>query len=119
MKRARGLKDLVIDAVEHGSRAVEKVQIETAKVPFDLLEKITPLKVPVAGVRLVYNTSISNVHGMIRLITKVTGDTVDAVLEGIRPAGAEGAAVATTGEKAAAPAEKAAGPETRASAKPA
>ena len=27
MKRWRGLKSLVVDAVEHGSRAVEKIQI--------------------------------------------------------------------------------------------
>ena len=40
MKRWRGLKSLVVDAVEHGSRAVEKIQIETMKLPFALLEQV-------------------------------------------------------------------------------
>lgn len=85
MKRVRGLKSLVQAAVEHGSRAVEKVQIEMAKTPFDILEKVPPLKVPAAGVRLVYNTSVSTTHGMIRLVNKVVGDTLDVVLDTVAP----------------------------------
>ena len=40
MKRWRGLKSLVRDAVEHGSRAIEKVHKETADKPFLILESI-------------------------------------------------------------------------------
>lgn len=89
MKRVRGVKSLVQAAVEHGSRAVEKVQIEMAKTPFDILEKVPPLKVPVAGVRLIYNTSISTTHGMIRLVNKVVGDTLDVVLDSMPPGASE------------------------------
>ncbi len=81
MKRIRGLKSLVQSAVEHGSRAVEKVQIEMAKTPFDILEQVPPLKVPAAGVRLIYNTSVSTTHGVIRLVNKVVGDTLDVVID--------------------------------------
>ena len=81
MKRIRGLKSLVQAAVEHGSRAVEKVQIEMAKTPFDILEQVPPLKVPAAGVRLIYNTSVSTTHGVIRLVNKVVGDTLDVVID--------------------------------------
>lgn len=88
MKRLRGLKSLVVEAVDQGSRAIEKVQIETAKVPFNLAERIPGLKVPASGVRVIYNTGVSNVHGMIRLVNKVAGDTVDAVLDTVdKPAG--------------------------------
>jgi hypothetical protein len=37
MERWRGLKAIVRDSVEHGSRAVERLQKEAAKRPFDLL----------------------------------------------------------------------------------
>jgi hypothetical protein len=83
MKRLRGLKSLVGDAVEHGSRAIERVQIETAKMPFDLVERIPGLEVPAGGVRLLYNTGVSTTHGMIRLVNKVVGDTLDVVLDAV------------------------------------
>lgn len=86
MKRIRGLKSLLQAAVEHGSRAVEAVQIEVAKTPFDLLEKVPPLKLPVAGVRLLYNTGVGTTHTMIRLVNKVVGDTLDVVLDQVAPA---------------------------------
>ncbi len=85
MKRIRGLKSLVQAAVEHGSRAVEAVQIEMAKTPFDLLEKVPPLKLPVAGVRLLYNTGVGTTHTMIRLVNKVVGDTLDVVIDQVGP----------------------------------
>ncbi|MFO0760534.1 MAG: hypothetical protein U0359_28900 [Byssovorax sp.] len=81
MKRWRGLKSLVVDAVEHGSRAVEKVQIETMKLPFSLLEQVDPIKVPVQGIREIHDTAVTGVHGMIRLVNKVVGATLDVVID--------------------------------------
>ena len=81
MDRWRGLKALVVDAVEHGSRAVERIQMETAKTPFDLLEQIPPLAVPVKGIREIHDTAVAGVHGMIRLVNRVTGQTLDLVLD--------------------------------------
>lgn len=81
MKRLRGFKSLVQEAVHQGSRAIERVQIETAKLPFDVVEQIPGLKVPASGVRLIYNTGVSGVHEMIRLVNKVAGDTLDVVLD--------------------------------------
>ncbi|MFO0591019.1 MAG: hypothetical protein U0441_25975 [Polyangiaceae bacterium] len=81
MKRIRGLKSLVIAAVDHGSQAIEKVQLEVAKTPFDLLEQVPNLKLPVAGARLVYNTSVASTHLIIRTVNKVVGDTLDVVLD--------------------------------------
>ena len=81
MQRWRGLKALVVDAVEHGSRAVERIQMETAKKPFDLLEQIPPLEVPVKGIREIHDTAVSGIHGMIRLVNRVTGQTLDLVLD--------------------------------------
>jgi hypothetical protein len=83
MERWRGLKALVQDTVEHGSRAVERLQKEAAKRPFDLLEKIQPLEVPVKGIREIHDTAISGVHGMIRLVNRVAGDTADMILNAV------------------------------------
>ncbi len=81
MQRLRGLRALVTDAVEHGSRAVERVQLETARRPFDILEQIPPIRVPVRGVRVVYDTSVSLVHGAIRLVNRAVGETLDVVID--------------------------------------
>ena len=89
MKRLRGLKDLAIDAVEHGSRSIERVQRDTARLPFDVLEQIPPIAAPVAGVRWVYDLSLSSTHGMIRLVNRVVGVGLDKVIDLVE-AGREG-----------------------------
>ncbi|WP_438021118.1 hypothetical protein WMF18_19490 [Sorangium sp. So ce315] len=80
MERWRGLKDLVQDAVDNGSRAVERLQKHAAKLPFDLLEQIPPISAPVRGIRLVHDTMVSGVHVAIRLVNRVAGHTIDGVL---------------------------------------
>ena len=89
MKKIRGLKSLVQDAVEHGSRAIERVQIDMAKTPFDLLEKIEPIKAPVSGIRLLHNAGVAYTHTMIRLVNKVTGDVLDKVIDAADPGAAQ------------------------------
>lgn len=79
----RGLKALVQDAVDHGSRAVERLQKEVASRPFDLLEQIPQIKTPVRGIREIHDTAVSSVHGMIRLVNRVAGETLDAVLDAV------------------------------------
>jgi hypothetical protein len=86
MERLRGLKSLVIDAVEHGSRAIEKVQKETARRPFALLEAIPPIAVPAKGVHLVHDTAVTATHTMIRVVNKVVGETLDVVLDTVEKA---------------------------------
>jgi hypothetical protein len=83
MKMIRGLKSLVQDAVEHGSRAVERVQLEMAKTPFDILETVEPLKAPVSGIRLIHDASVTYTHGMIRLVNRVAGDVLDKVIDAV------------------------------------
>ena len=81
MNRWRGLKALVVDAVEHGSRAVEHLQKETARRPFEILARIPPLELPVKGIHAIHDASVSGVHGMIRLVNKVVGGTLDVVID--------------------------------------
>lgn len=90
-KRWRGLKSLVQDAVEHGSRGIERVQKEMAATPFAILEQIPPLAVPAKGVHLIHDTAVSGVHGMIRLVNRVVGGTVDVVLDAVEEHSAQAA----------------------------
>jgi hydrogenase maturation factor len=79
-KRWRGLVALVRDAVEHGSRAVEKVQIETAGRPFGILEQIPAVAEPTRVVHVLHDATVSGVHGVVRAVARAVGATVDVAL---------------------------------------
>jgi len=79
-RRWRGLVALVRDAVEHGSRAVEKVQLETAGRPFGILEQIPAVAEPTRVVHVIHDATVSGVHGIVRAVTRAVGTTVDVVL---------------------------------------
>jgi hypothetical protein len=80
MNRWRGLKSLIQDGVEHGSRAIERVQLQTARLPFEVLEQIPLVALPARGVHQIHDAAVAGTHGMIRLVNRVLGDTVDVVL---------------------------------------
>lgn len=80
MNRWRGLVVLVTDAVENGSKAVEKLQKETANRPFGVLEQIPPIAGPVKIIHSVHDFSVTTTHTAIRLVNRVARDAVDAVL---------------------------------------
>ena len=82
MGRLKGLKDLVQDAVEHGSTAVQKVHEEFAARPFDVLEA-TPIRLPVKGVRFVHDTITSTVYASIRGVNRIAGAAAGAVIDEI------------------------------------
>ena len=68
------------DAVEHGSRAVERVQIETARRPFAVLEQVPGVAQPARVVHVAHDASVAAVHGIIRGVNAVVGAAVDVVL---------------------------------------
>lgn len=81
LSRWRGLVALVRDAVDHGSRAVEKVQLETAGRPFAVLQAIPGVAEPTRVVHVVHDATVSGVHGIIRGVTRVVATTVDVALQ--------------------------------------
>jgi hypothetical protein len=81
VKRLRGLKALVQDAVEHGSHAVERVQKETANRPFTILEAIPPIALPARGVHVIYDLTVSTTHVAVRLVTRLVGVGLDVALD--------------------------------------
>ena len=83
LKRWRGVRALVTDAVEHGSRAIERVQMDTAKRTFDVLEAFGPIAAPVKLVHLVHDATVGGVYGTIRVVNQVVGASVEAAFEAV------------------------------------
>ena len=81
MERLRGAKALVRDVVDQGSRAVERLQKETARRPLELIARIPPLQVPAEGILEIHDMAVSNTHAMIRLVNRVVVDTLDVVID--------------------------------------
>jgi hypothetical protein len=50
-------------------------------VPFDLLEAVPPIAVPVKVVHAIHDVSVAGVHGSIRLVARVVGQAADAVID--------------------------------------
>jgi hypothetical protein len=77
-----GMKDLVVDAVEHGTTAVQKVHEAIASRPFAVLE-VTPIRLPAKGVRFIHDTITMTVYASIRAVNRIAGAAARAVIEEI------------------------------------
>jgi hypothetical protein len=77
----RGVASLVRDAVEHGSRAVERIQMENARRTFAVLESIPPVASGARLVHVAHDASVGAVHMAIRGVNYAVGVAVVAVLE--------------------------------------
>lgn len=81
LKRLRGLRSLVVDVVEHGSKAVEDVHKATAARTFTVLEAIPPIATPARAVHTVHDLWLSGVYGMIRIGGRVVGKTLEVAID--------------------------------------
>jgi len=81
MKRWQGLKALVADAVDHGSRAVQRVHLEIARKPFAVLEAIPQVAGPAKVVHLVHDATVSTTYLVIRSVSTVVFATVGVALD--------------------------------------
>lgn len=99
-RRLRGLKDLVVDAVEHGSSAVERVHLATAKRTFDVLEALPGVALPSKGVHVVHDLSVKGVYGAIRLVNRAVGAALDVAIDAASPDEAPPAAGAASPRQA-------------------
>ncbi len=80
-ERLRGLRRLVEEAVEHGSKAVEGVHKATAARTFTVLEAIPPIAKPAKVVHTVHDLWLSGIYGAIRVGNKVVGKTLEVALD--------------------------------------
>jgi hypothetical protein len=80
VKRWRGLKALVEDAVLHGSEAVERVHLATANRTFSILEQVPGIAEPARTVHTVHDAVVSSVYASVRAVSRAVGATVDVAL---------------------------------------
>ena len=96
MNRLRGLRSLVEEAVEHGSKAVEHVHKATAARTFVALEAIPPIAAPARVLHAVHDLWLSGVYGAVRVGNRVVGKALEVAIDV-----AEAGAPAGPGESAA------------------
>jgi hypothetical protein len=83
VKRWKGLRALIGDAVEHGASAIERVHIATAKRPFTIMEQIPGLAEPVKGIHAVHDVIVTNTYSAVRLVNRAVGQAIDAALDAV------------------------------------
>jgi hypothetical protein len=81
MKRLKGLRALVTDAVEQTTSAVERVHRATAARPFDVLDQVPPVAPGARGVRLIHDATVAGVYETIRQVNRLVGDTISLVID--------------------------------------
>lgn len=94
MKRLRGLKDLLVEAVEGGATALERLQKDAAATPFRVLEAVPALGPAARVVHAVHDASVSLAYGAVRGVTRAVGAGADVALDA-----AEARAAVAGGEK--------------------
>ena len=80
-RRLRGLVALAFDGLEHGSRAIERVHIETARRAFVVLEHVPPTAPVARIVRVTHDATVAAVHGAIRVTGRALGAVAFAALD--------------------------------------
>jgi hypothetical protein len=95
MKRWKGLRALLTDAVEQGTSAVERVHRATAARPFDILDHIPGVAPGSRAVRLVHDVTVAGVYETIRQVNRVVGATLSTAIDVVEKAGAHPAGDAT------------------------
>ena len=66
LRRWKGLSALIGDAVEHGSAAVERIHMASARRPFQIIEKIPVLEAPTKLVHGVHDAIVSECFPSLR-----------------------------------------------------
>ena len=77
----RGAKDLIEDAVLACTDAAQLLQLSLTRQPYAVLEKITPIAVPVRAVEQVQNAITVGIYGTIRSITRATAAVASHALD--------------------------------------
>lgn len=86
MKRVRGLRALIEDVVEHGSRAIERVHLASAGRTFTILEHIPLIAEPARLVHTVYDASTGATYAGVRLVNRAVGVIADLVIDAVEAA---------------------------------
>jgi hypothetical protein len=81
MQRWRGLAALVRTAVDEGSRAIERVHLDTARRPFAILEQVPLVAAPSKLVHVVHDAIVTTTYTGIRLVNGAVGKAAEVVID--------------------------------------
>jgi len=91
VKKLRGLKALLQDAVVNGAKSIEEVHMRTAARPFNILGEIPGVGDVSEAVRAVHDAIVTTSYAATRAVTEVVGAGLDAALDAVDDAPKEGA----------------------------
>lgn len=80
MKQWKGVAMLATDAVAHGSRAIENVQLATAARTFALLDLVPPVAPVASVVHLVHDGITMASHACVRRAAELAGSAITGAL---------------------------------------
>ena len=87
MATAKEVKDLVQEAIDKGATTVEEVHQAIARMPIEVLEKISPDLPFARTVADVQKRTIGSLYDAIRLVNKTAGEIAEEILgAGKKPA---------------------------------
>ena len=86
LARWRGLVAIIGDAVEHGSAAVERIHMATAKRPFQIIEQIPPIAAPTKVVHGIHDAIVTNTYKQIRWVNAQVQKVAQVALQPTPPA---------------------------------
>lgn len=88
MKRWRGLIALIEDGFVAGTDALERVQKESAVLPFAVLEALPVLRAPARAVHATHDATLSIIYALLRIAGQTAGRSLDATLAACEVPGA-------------------------------
>ena len=77
----RGLKDLLIDAVEQGTSAVERVHLATSRRSFWAVKQVPVIREPAQTVEHVYDAAVASAYASVRAVTRAVGTALDVAID--------------------------------------
>lgn len=76
LQKIQGLTTLVADAIEHGTRAIERVHLETARRPFAIVQLFPVVAVPARAVETVHDAVVTSSYATVRAVTRAVADAI-------------------------------------------
>lgn len=83
VKKLRGLKALLQDAVINGAKSIEQVHMATAARPFNVLEKIPAVAAQSQLVRAVHDAIVTTGYAATRAVTDAVAAGIDLALDAV------------------------------------
>ncbi len=86
LQQWRGLKAMLQDAVEHGSRAVQQVHLETAKRPFAVLGYLPGVGGATRAIHRIHDVAVGTTYDAVRFVNGAVGSAIDVALDAVERA---------------------------------